>query len=275
MLVDTHAHLYLDRFDDDREAVLHRAREAGVGAIVLPAIDTPSIEQAVALAEAHADVFAMTGLHPSSTEDAAEADMATVADWCDHEQVVAIGESGLDYYWDRSFDDRQKHFFRMHIRLAIETGLPLVIHNREATNDVLAILAEERAAHPDGDRLHGILHCFVDDADTAQRAWELGFYVGIGGIVTFKNSDHDAMLRATPLEHIVLETDAPYLAPQAERGHRNEPAFVKHVAEYLAAVTDHSLQTIVETTTANAQSVYDLPAPVGSNQASAAETDRP
>lgn len=259
MLVDTHAHIYLDRFDDDRTAVLDRMRDAGVGAVVLPAIDLPSIEQAVALSEAHADVFAMTGLHPSTTEDATDNAMATVAEWCAHEQVVAIGESGLDYYWDRSFDDRQQQFFRAHIRLAIETELPLVIHNREATEDVLAILEEERSAHPQGDRLHGILHCFVDDAATAQRAWELGFYVGIGGIVTFNNSDHDAMLQAVPLEHIVLETDAPYLAPQAERGNRNEPAFVRHVAAYLADVTNYTLDEIATQTTANARAVYGLP----------------
>ena len=259
MLVDTHAHVYLDRFDDDRAAVLDRMREAGVGSVVLPAIDLDSIEQAVALSEANADVFAMTGLHPSTTEDALDDAMATVAEWCTHEQVVAIGESGLDYYWDRSFDDRQQRFFREHIRLAIETKLPLVIHNREATEDVLTILAEERAAHPQGDRLRGILHCFVDDAATAQRAWDLGFYVGIGGIVTFNNSDHDAMLQAVPLEHIVLETDAPYLAPQAERGNRNEPAFVRHIAAYLADVTDHTLNEIATQTTANARAVYDLP----------------
>lgn len=262
MLVDTHAHLYLDRFDDDRESVLQRARDAGVGAIVLPAIDLLSIEAAVALAEAHADVFAMTGLHPSATEDASEADMVTVAEWCDHEQVVAIGESGLDYYWDRSFDDRQQHFFRQHIQLAIETELPLVIHNREATADVLKILEEERSAHPQGDRLHGILHCFVDDLDTAQRAWDLGFHIGLGGIVTFDNSDHDALLRNIPLQQVVLETDAPYLAPQAERGARNEPAFVRHVAAYMASVTDHDLDTVIAQTTANAQSIYSLPDPL-------------
>lgn len=259
MLVDTHAHLYLDRFDDDREAVLTRMRNAGVAAVVLPAIDLNSIEQAVALSEANADVFAMTGLHPSTTEDASNNAMATVAEWCAHEQVVAIGESGLDYYWDRSFDDRQQHFFRAHIRLAIETELPLVIHNREATDDVLTILEEERAAHPQGERLHGILHCFVDDAATAQRAWNLGFYIGIGGIATFKNSDHDAMLQSVPLSRIVLETDAPYLAPQAERGNRNEPAFVRHVATYLADVTDYTLDEIATQTTANARAVYGLP----------------
>lgn len=259
MLVDTHAHIYLDRFDEDRTAVLDRMRKASVRAVVLPAIDLPSIEQAVELSKAHADVFAMTGLHPSTTEDASDDAMATVAEWCAHEQVVAIGESGLDYYWDRSFDDRQQHFFREHIRLAIETELPLVIHNREATEDVLTILEEERTAHPQGERLHGILHCFVDDAATAQRAWDLGFYVGIGGIVTFNNSDHDAMLQAVPLEHIVLETDAPYLAPQAERGNRNEPAFVRHVAAYLADVTNHTLNEIATQTTANARAVYDLP----------------
>ena len=258
MLVDTHAHLYLDRFDDDREAVLQRARDAKVNVIVQPAIDVPSIQQAVDLSRAHDGLYAMAALHPSETEDATEADVEAVRAWCDDPHVVAVGESGLDYYWDRSFDDRQQQFFRRHIRLAMETDLPLVIHNREATDDVLRILQEERdaAAHPE--RLRGILHCFVDPPEVAERAWELGFYVGIGGIATFSNSEVASHVAEIPIEHIVVETDSPYLAPEPNRGDRNEPAYVRHVADRVARAKDLPIAEVERVTTQNALDIYGL-----------------
>ena len=178
MLIDTHAHIYLEQFDDDREAILDRAREAGGEAIVQPAIDVPSIRQAVDLCEAHDGLYAMAALHPSETDEATDDDFEAVKEWCGNEHVVAVGESGLDYYWDRSFDDRQQAFFRRHIRLAVEVDLPLVIHNREATEDILTILEEERAAADEPEKMRGILHCYVDPPEVAQRAWDLGFYVG-------------------------------------------------------------------------------------------------
>ena len=137
MIVDTHAHLYLDRFDEDRDAVLQRAQEAGVETIVMPAIDVPSIQQAVDLCEEYEGLYAMAALHPSEVKEATDADFEAVVEWCSHPSIVAVGESGLDYYWDRSFDEKQQEFFRWHIRLAIEADLPLVIHNREATKDIL------------------------------------------------------------------------------------------------------------------------------------------
>ena len=258
MLVDTHAHLYLDSFDDDRQAALQRAHDAGVDTIVMPAIDTASIQQAVDLCAQHDGLYAMTGLHPSETEDATEAAFETVADWCDHPSIVAVGESGLDYYWDRSFDDRQKWFFRQHIRLAIEADLPLVIHNREATDDILNILKEERERTRAPERMRGILHCYVDPPQVAERAWALGFYVGVGGIMTFANSDVDAYVTEVPLEQIVVETDSPYLAPTPHRGDRNEPAYVRDVVERLAEVKGLPLQKVAETTTRNARHIYDL-----------------
>jgi TatD DNase family protein len=258
MLIDTHAHLYLDRFDEDRGAVLERAREAGVDTIVMPAIDVPSIEQAVQLSRTHDGLYAMTALHPSETDEATDEDFEAVADWCDDPHVVAVGESGLDYYWDRSFDARQQAFFRRHIRLAIEKDLPLIIHNREATDDVLRILEEERDAADHPERLRGILHCFVDPPAAAERAWQLGFYVGIGGIFTFSNSDVDQHVADIPLERIVIETDSPYLAPEPHRGDRNEPAYVRHVAERLAEVKGRSLDDIARITSANARSIYGL-----------------
>jgi TatD DNase family protein len=259
MLIDTHAHLYLDQFDDDREAVLQRARDAGVERIVMPAIDVPSIQQAVELCDHYEGLYAMAALHPSETADATEEDFAAVTEWCDHPSIVAVGESGLDYYWDRSFDDRQHAFFRRHIRLAIAADLPLVIHNREATDDILDVLEEEheRADHPE--RMRGILHCYVDPPEVAARAWNLGFYVGVGGIMTFSNSEVDDYVQEVPLEHIVVETDSPYLAPEPNRGDRNEPAYVRHVADRLARIKELPIEEVERVTTENARDIYELP----------------
>jgi TatD DNase family protein len=259
MLIDTHAHIYLEQFDDDREAMLGRAREAGVEAIVQPAIDVPSIQQAVDLCESHDGLYAMAALHPSETEEATDDDFEAVKKWCGHDQIVAVGESGLDYYWDRSFDDRQQAFFRRHIRLAVEVDLPLVIHNREATEDILTILEEERAAADEPEKMRGILHCYVDPPEVAQRAWDLGFHVGVGGIMTFSNSEVDDYVREVPLERIVVETDSPYLAPEPHRGDRNEPAYVRDVARRLAEIKDVSIGEVERVTTANAREIYELP----------------
>jgi len=260
MIIDTHAHLYLDQFDDDRAAVLRRARGAEVDTIVMPAIDVPSIQQAVDLCEEYDGLYAMAALHPSETEEATEEDFEAVVEWCSHPSVVAVGESGLDYYWDRSFDDRQKHFFRKHIRLAIEADLPLVIHNRDAADDILAILEEEYVRAEVPEKMRGILHCYVDPPDVAERAWNLGFYLGVGGIMTFSNSEVDEHVKEVPLDHIVVETDSPYLAPEPNRGDRNEPAYVRHVAERLAEIKDLPLETVAEVTTRNARAIYELDA---------------
>ena len=259
MLIDTHAHLYLEQFDEDRPAVLRRARDAGVETIVMPAIDVPSIQQAVDLCAEHDGLYAMAALHPSETEDATEADFEAVKEWCGHPSIVAVGESGLDYYWDRSFDDRQQAFFRRHIRLAIEADLPLVIHNREATDDILDILEEERERTDHPDRLRGILHCYVDPPAVAERAWGLGFYLGVGGIMTFTNSEVDTYVEDVPLDHLVVETDSPYLAPAPNRGERNEPAYVRHVADRLARIKDVPIDEVERTTTENARTIYELP----------------
>lgn len=258
MIVDTHAHLYLDRFDEDREAVLHRAREAGVQTIIMPAIDVASIRQAVDLCESYDGLYAMAGLHPSETEDATDDDFEAVVDWCSHPRVVAVGESGLDYYWDRSFEDRQQQFFRRHLRLAIEADLPLVIHNREATSDILSILEEEHVRADVPERMRGILHCYVDGPEVAERAWNLGFFVGVGGIMTFSNSTVDRYVKEVPMEQIVVETDSPYLAPEPHRGDRNEPAYVRHVVERLADLKNMPVEQVEEVTTRNAQTIYEL-----------------
>jgi TatD DNase family protein len=260
MLIDTHAHLYLEQFDDDRPAVLRRARDAGVETIVMPAIDVPSIRQAVDLCDEHDGLYAMAALHPSETDEATDEDVEAVREWCAHPSIVAVGESGLDYYWDRSFDDRQQAFFRRHIRLAIAADLPLVIHNREATDDILDILEEERERTDHPDRMRGILHCYVDPPEVAERAWALGFYLGVGGIMTFSNSEVDTYVGDVPLDHLVVETDSPYLAPEPNRGDRNEPAYVRHVADHLARIKNVPIEEVERTTTENARAIYDLPA---------------
>ena len=258
MLIDTHAHLYHERFDADREAAIGRARDAGVEVIIMPAIDLPSIEDAIELCRKHEGLYAMAALHPSETRDADESDLEAVAAFCDAPEVVAVGESGLDYYWDRSFDDRQHAFFRSHVRLAVEKDLPLILHNREASDDLVRILYDERKKLASPERLRGIFHCFTGPALLARMASELGFMIGLGGILTFKNSDLEDIVRDIPLSQIVVETDAPYLAPEPHRGGRNEPAFTRQVAEKLAAVKDVPIEEVARVTTANARALFGL-----------------
>lgn len=265
-LIDTHAHLYFERFDEDRAEVLHRAREAGVTAIVMPAVDVDSIGKATRLcrrqrkAEAGGPaLYAMAALHPSETQHAPTTDFDQVAAWTDHQHVVAVGETGLDYYHDRSFDERQEAFFRQHVRLALEKDLPLVLHHRAATDATLDVLESERHGTEHPARLRGILHCFTGTPAQAERAIQLGFLIGLGGILTFANADLDETARAIPLEQLVVETDAPFLAPEPHRGERNEPAFVRPVAAYLAEVKGVPLEEVAQATTANARRIYGLP----------------
>ncbi len=263
-LVDTHAHLYLDRFEADRLAVIGRAKAAGVAAILLPAIDGPSVRAALELCEQHPGFFwAMAALHPSEVKDATEADFEAVRAFCDRPEVVAVGESGLDYYWDRSFNAKQQDFLRRHARLAAERDLPLVLHNRDekgrdaASRDLVAILREINA-EPGSGRLRGVFHCFGGPAWLADEVLDLGFHIGLGGTLTFKNGGVPDAIAAVPLERIVLETDAPYLAPAPHRGKRNEPAYVRLVAEKLAEVRGLSVEDIEAVTTANAVALFGV-----------------
>ena len=264
-LIDTHAHLYFERFDEDRADTLRRAAAAGVEAIVMPAVDVDSIGKATRLCRRQRKneaeqptLYAMAALHPSETKSAPTSDFDQVSAWTDHEHVIAVGETGLDYFHDRSFDDRQEAFFRQHVRLTLESDLPLVLHHREATDATLDVLEGERQATEHPERLRGILHCFTGTPAQAERAIELGFLIGLGGILTFTNSDLDPVARDLPLDHLVVETDAPYLAPEPHRGERNEPAYVRHVAEYLAELKDTSLEEVAQVTTANARRIYGL-----------------
>ncbi len=257
-LIDTHVHLSHRKYSDDIDDVIARAHEAGVDHMVIPAIDIESIEIALQIAERHRGIYVMAGIHPSHTKEAAEEDLDRAAEFVGHELVVGVGESGLDYYWDRTFDEKQQSFLRFHIRLAISSGLPLILHNREASADLLAVIADELDSSSHPERLRGIFHCFSGPADVGKAAIELGFHLGIGGNVTYKNSPTREALPAMPRERIVLETDGPFLAPVPYRGKRNEPAYVRYVAETVAEVWRCSVDEVADVTTQNARALFSI-----------------
>ncbi len=258
MLIDTHVHIYHEQFDEDRGDAIQRAFDAGVERMILPAIDIPSIHSALELCERYAGLYAMSALHPSETGSATAEDFEEVRQLCSHPKVVAVGETGLDYYWDRSFDEAQHAFLRRHIRLALEMDLPLVLHNRDAGEDLVRILRAEIEAVQPPKPLRGVFHCFGGPSELIDAVGELGFHYGIGGTVTFKNSGVDKVVAQLPLERIVLETDAPFLAPAPYRGKRNEPAYLKLVAERMADVVGASVEEVARITTANASTLFGI-----------------
>ena len=204
----------------------------------------------------HADIRVMAALHPSETRDATEADFEAVETLSREARVVAIGETGLDYYWDRTFDEKQQEMLRRHIRLAVERDLPLVFHNREAHDDLVRIVREEKSVSPHPERIRGIFHCFGGLTAHAVDVLDLGFHVGLGGSLTFRNGGVPDAIREVPLDRIVLETDAPFLAPVPFRGKRNEPAHIALVAAFLADLRGLDPSEVASATTANAECVF-------------------
>lgn len=265
MLVDTHVHLFLDAYDADRAEVVARAREAGVTQMIQPATDRASIDRALALCDRYEGVYAMAGIHPSYVHEAADGDLAAVEAALADPRVVAVGETGLDYYWTREHVEAQWASLRAHARLAAETGLPIVLHNRDVkgsdacARDLVRILRETKETHPQGDRLGGVFHCFGGPAWLTEAVLDLGFTVGIGGTLTFKNAGVAEAIADVPLDRVVLETDGPYLAPAPHRGGRNEPAYVALVAGRLAEVRGLPVEAVAERTTATARAVFGLP----------------
>jgi len=254
MIVDTHCHLNHHDFTGDLPDVLARAREAGVERIICAGFDIESSEQAVRRARESPMVYATVGIHPHDASKFRPEDEDRLMRFCREERVVAVGETGLDYHYDLSPRDTQQRVYRLHIRLAHTLALPLVIHSREAGDDILDILEDE--GMPDRG---AVLHCFSGDADMARRALGIGCHLGIAGPITFRNADgFRGMVEGLPLDSLLVETDAPYLAPHPHRGKRNEPAYARLVAEKLAEVKGIPLSEVARVTTSNAARLFGL-----------------
>lgn len=254
MYIDTHVHLNSDQYSEDLQVVINRAREAEVTKMVVIGFDTITIKRAIELAEEHPDIYAVVGWHPVDAIDCTEDDLKWIEELASHPKVVAIGEMGLDYHWDKSPKDIQQEIFRKQIQLAKRVKLPIVIHNREATEDVVRILREEGA-----EEVGGIMHCFSGSVETALQCIDLNFMISLGGPVTFKNSKKPKeVAKEIPLEHLLIETDAPYLAPHPYRGKRNEPSYVPLVAEEIARLKDLSVEEVAEKTTQNALRFFNI-----------------
>ena len=254
MLIDTHNHLYVEAFDEDREAVIERALSAGVDFFCLPAIDSQYTAPMRALQQAYPDrISLMAGLHPTHVQENWEEELEHVYKELNEGGYQAVGEIGIDLYWDKTRLAEQQQAFRAQIGWAREFALPIVIHCRDAFDEIFDILEQEKS--PD---VYGIFHCFTGTEQQAHRAISLGMKLGIGGVATFKNGKIDQFLNRIPLEHIVLETDAPYLSPAPFRGKRNEPAYLIQVRDRLAAIYQTETAEIDRITTENARSVFNL-----------------
>lgn len=250
-LIDSHCHLNFESLQKNISQVLHNARQNGVGHMLCVSVTLEKYPEVLALSHAHPQIFASVGVHPDEQQgqDPSVDDLVRRAD---DKRVVAIGETGLDYFRIKGDMSWQQERFRRHIRAALATGKPLIIHTREAAQDTIRILREEGAQ-----AVGGVMHCFTENWDTAQAALDLGFYISFSGIVTFRNAENlREVARQVPLNRLLIETDSPYLAPMPHRGKTNEPAFVRHVAEQLATLRSLSLEEIATATTTNFFSLF-------------------
>lgn len=253
-LIDSHAHLYLEEFKEDRQEVIARAKQNEVKKIFLPNIDSTSIGDLLRTEEEFPGMaYAMMGLHPCSVKEDAEEELALVRSWLDKRSFAAVGEIGLDFYWEVTFKAQQIHAFTQQIRWAQELNLPIVIHSRNSTRECIDLVR----AQQDG-KLAGVFHCFSGTAGEAKEIIDLGFYLGIGGVVTFKKSALPEIIREIDLGHLLLETDAPYLAPVPFRGKRNESSYIRQVAQKIADIKEISLEEVAETTTQNALRLFRI-----------------
>lgn len=255
LLVDTHTHIYLEHFNNDLDATVQRALENGVYKILLPDIDLESRSSMLNLAEKYPGIcLPMTGLHPTSVKpDTIDIELADVEKQLTSGKFIAVGEIGIDLYWDKTHLDLQEKIFEHQLQLAMKYNLPVAVHIRESYNEVWRII-KKYTAHG----LQGVLHCFPGNEIQAAEAIKAGLYLGIGGVITFKNSLMQKVVQSAGLDHIILETDAPYLTPAPYRGKRNEPAYVLFVAQKIAELCDVSVKQVAEVTTANAQRLFKL-----------------
>ncbi len=252
--IDTHTHLYLEEFAHDRQQVINSALAANITKMMLPNIDSSSIEGMLSLADQYPDnCFPMIGLHPTSVKDDYLNELGIVEKWINERRFYAIGECGIDLYWDKEHAVQQEFVFRHHIDLARTYNLPLVVHIRDSFNEVIQILKDVNKSD-----IRGIFHCFSGSIEQAEQAIKFGFSLGLGGVITFKNNKMQETLKHVDLEHLVLETDAPFLAPVPYRGKRNEPSYIPIIAQMVANIKGITLEKVAEATSQNAEKLFQI-----------------
>ena len=253
-IIDTHTHLYLKQFKDDIDKVIQRSIDKGINKFIFPAIDSTHFDDMHDLKNKYpGSIYLMSGLHPVDVKENFKEELEFVVNSLKSHSYVAIGEIGIDLYWDKTYLKQQQEAFEFQIRLAIKNDLPIVIHCREAFDEIFEILDKENC-----DKLRGVFHCFTGTFEQANRAIQLGFKLGIGGVVTFKNGGIDKFLNRIDLNHIVLETDSPYLAPVPYRGKRNESSYITYIIDKLSEIYGLPIKEIASVTTKNAEKVFAL-----------------
>ena len=253
-IIDTHTHLYLNQFKDDIDKVIQRSIDKGINKFIFPAIDSTHFDEMHDLKNKYpGSIYLMSGLHPTNVKENYKEELEFVVNSLKSHSYVAIGEIGIDLYWDKTYLKQQQDAFEFQIRLAIKNDLPIVIHCREAFDEIFEILDKENCT-----KLRGVFHCFTGTLEQANRAIRLGFKLGIGGVVTFKNGGIDKFLSQIDLKHIVVETDSPYLAPVPFRGKRNESSYITYVIDKLSEIYGIPIKEIASVTTKNAEKVFAL-----------------
>jgi TatD DNase family protein len=253
-IIDTHSHIYLPEFDADREKMLDRAAALGVSKILMPAIDSSTHMQMLALEKSFSSsCSSMMGLHPCSVKENYADELAVVESYFDMRKFIAVGEIGLDFYWDKTFIENQYKAFHLQIELAIKYNVPIVIHSRNSTDECVEVVSQYAKR-----QLRGVFHCFSGNIAQAEKIIDVGFYLGIGGVVTFKNAGLDKVIEVISLDKVMLETDAPYLAPVPFRGKRNEPVYLEYVINKISALKNYTVEDVALITTTNAKKLFAL-----------------
>lgn len=252
--IDTHCHIYLEAFENDLEEILQAAEKEGLIKMLMPAIDSATHAGMIELEKMNKELCkSMMGLHPCSVKENLEDELKLALNYIETDEFVAIGEIGLDFYWDLSFKEQQMDAFKRQIEWALKYDLPIAIHSRNSLDECIEMVSQQQNG-----KLKGVFHCFSGTVEQARTIEALNFYMGIGGVVTYKNSGLDMVIKEIGLKRLVLETDSPYLTPVPFRGKRNQPAYLKYIAEKLSAITDTSMEEVAKITTQNAQNLFGL-----------------
>jgi len=251
-LIDTHAHLDFEDYQENLDNILAESRTAGVEKIIIPGVTLKDLNKIIELIDKYENLFGAVALHPSEAKDWNSDSYNNLKEYASHPKIVAIGETGLDYYWDKTFVDTQKFVFREHIRLAKELDIPVIIHDRDAHADILDILKEEQVNK-------GVMHCFSGSAEFAAECIKIGLYIALGGPVTFKNAKKPKeVAKAVPLQKLVLETDSPFLAPHPFRGKQNDPSKIRLIAEEIALIKEITFEEAANITSQNAEALFSI-----------------